>query len=316
MALAHRPLLRVEAGLTEAEERKARGEHPLVASGPCGLLHLLLPGLVPSSSATVSPSTCEVPLRLAGWLALPLLRLSNHAVEKTLYYSAMVGPERLGAALDAALAKAGGITKAKAEPLAPAVLRLLLHRAAIALGAGPAGACFEVVPSDLYSLEEPLEAEGEAGAYVEFAEEDLAAPTHGPAADEYWGALTWGALVSEDGSLAGVAFLEAVLWPRFEEADYVAGFRKRLQPLVLQMIPNADGAPAARRTGHRGSGGGSGAGAGRPAPLSDGGRDLPRHGGGGAARGSSKRIACSSTYRDLASARVSSACRRSSSSSR
>jgi hypothetical protein len=76
MPLAHRPLLRVEAGLAEAEERKARGEHLLVASGPCGLLHLLLPGLVPSASATVSPSTCEVPLRLAGWARRLLALLS------------------------------------------------------------------------------------------------------------------------------------------------------------------------------------------------------------------------------------------------
>ena len=106
MPLAHRPLLRVEAGLSDAEVRKARGEHPLVASGCCGLLHLLLPGLVPSSSATVSPSTCEVPLRLAGWLSLPLLRLAE-GVEGTLFYLSMVGPERMGAAIDAAMTKAG-----------------------------------------------------------------------------------------------------------------------------------------------------------------------------------------------------------------
>ena len=112
MPLAHRPLLRVEAGLSDAEVRKARGEHPLVATGYCGLLHLLLPGLVPSSSATVLPSTCEVPLRLAGWLALPLLRLAD-AVGGTLFYTAMVGPERLGVALDAAMAHAG-LSEAKA----------------------------------------------------------------------------------------------------------------------------------------------------------------------------------------------------------
>ena len=100
MPLAHRPLLRAERGMSDAEERKARGEHILVASGCCGLLHRLLPGLVPSASATVSPSTCEVPLRLAGWLALPLLRLAD-SVKKTPFYTTMVGPERLGVALDA-----------------------------------------------------------------------------------------------------------------------------------------------------------------------------------------------------------------------
>ena len=131
MPLAHRPLLRAELGMSDAEERKARGEHILSASGCCGLLHLLLPGLVSSSSATVSPSTCEVPLRLAGWLALPLLRLAD-SVKKTLFYTTMVGPERLGVALDAAMAHAG-LSEAKAVPLAPAVLRLLLYRSATAL---------------------------------------------------------------------------------------------------------------------------------------------------------------------------------------
>ena len=64
MPLAHRPLLRAELGMSDAEERKARGEHILVASGCCGLLHLLLPGLVPSSSATVSPWTMDLARRL------------------------------------------------------------------------------------------------------------------------------------------------------------------------------------------------------------------------------------------------------------
>ena len=130
MPLAHRPLLRVET-LSPVEEREARGEHLLVASGCCGLLHLLLPGLVSTASATVSPSTCEVPLRLAGWLALPLLRLAD-SVKETPFYTTMVGPERLGAALDAAMAHAGLSSAAKATPLAPTLLRLQLYRAATA----------------------------------------------------------------------------------------------------------------------------------------------------------------------------------------
>ena len=160
MPLAHRPLLRAELGMSDAEERKARGEHILVASGCCGLLHLLLPGLVPSSSATVSPSSCEVPLRLAGWLALPLLRLAD-SVKKTPFYTTMVGPERLGVALDAAMVRAGLSSEAKATPLAPTVLRLQLFRAAVALYPGPTGACFVVGPSDLYLLVEHSEEEEE-----------------------------------------------------------------------------------------------------------------------------------------------------------
>ena len=229
--------------MSDAEERKARGEHILVASGCCGLLHLLLPGLVPSSSATVSPSTCEVPLRLAGWLALPLLRLAD-SVKKTPFYTTMVGPERLGVALDAAMVRAGLSSEAKATPLAPSVLRLQLFRAAVALYPGPTGACFVVGLSDLYLLVEHSE-EGEEGSEAEEtlrvrAEEDLDARVTGPAADDYWGCLTWGALASEDGTLGGVAFLEGVLWPRFLAEDCVAGFRKRLQPLVLQMIPRSE----------------------------------------------------------------------------
>ena len=79
-------------------------------------------------TATRSPSSCEVPLRLAGWLALPLLRLAD-SVKKTPFYTTMVGPERLGVALDAAMVRAGLSSEAKATPLAPSVLRLQLDRA-------------------------------------------------------------------------------------------------------------------------------------------------------------------------------------------
>ena len=63
MPLAHRPLYPGERSASDAEELKARGEHPLVASGCCGLLHLLLPALVSSFSATTGPATCEVPFK-------------------------------------------------------------------------------------------------------------------------------------------------------------------------------------------------------------------------------------------------------------
>ena len=225
MPLAHRPLFPGERSASDAEELQARGEHPLVASGHCGLLHLLLPALIPSSSATTGPATCEVPFRLAGWLSLPLLRLAE-GVEGTLFYLSMVGPERMGAAIDAAMAKAG-LAEATAEPVDPAVLRLRLLRAATALHSDAAGGCFEVRLSDMYSLGEPP---GEEGAYtplVPRTEEDLDEPPTRPAADDYWSLLTWGALVSSDGSLAGVAFLEGVLWPRFQPEQSVAAFRKR-----------------------------------------------------------------------------------------
>ena len=150
------------------------GEHPLVASGYCGLLHLLLPALISPSSATTGPATCEVPFRLAGWLSLPLLRLAE-GVEGTLFYLSMVGPERMGAAIDAAMAKAG-LSEATAEPVDPAVLRLRLLRAATALHSDAAGVCFEVRPSDMYSLGEPPEGEDSYTPLVTRAEEDLDEP--------------------------------------------------------------------------------------------------------------------------------------------
>ena len=238
MPLAHRLLYPGERSSSDAEELKARGEHPLVASGSCGLLHLLLPALISPSSATTGPATCEVPFRLAGWLSLPLLRLAE-GVEGTLFYLSMVGPERMGAAIDAAMAKAG-LAEATAEPVDPAVLRLQLLRAATALHSDAAGGCFDVRPSDMYSLGEPPEGEDSYTPLVTRAEEDLDEPPARPAPDEYWGLLTWGALVSSDGSLAGVAFLEGVLWPRFQPEQFVAAFRKRLQPLVLQVVPNSE----------------------------------------------------------------------------
>ena len=95
----------------------------------------------------------------------------------------------------------------KAVPLAPAVLRLLLYRSATALCSGPSGACFVVVPSDMYTLGEPS-GEEDSASYEplrqERSDEDLDAPSSGPATDEYWVSLTWGALVSEDGTLGGV----------------------------------------------------------------------------------------------------------------
>ena len=125
MPLAHRPLFPGERSASDAEELQARGEHPLVASGHCGLLHLLLPALISPSSATTGPATCEVPFRLAGWLSLPLLRLAE-GVEGTLFYLSMVGPERMGAAIDAAMAKAG-LAEATAEPVDPGRPSILLE---------------------------------------------------------------------------------------------------------------------------------------------------------------------------------------------
>ena len=174
MPLAHRPLYPGERPASDAEELKARGEHPLVASGSCGLLHLLLPALISPSSATTGPATCEVPFRLAGWLSLPLLRLAE-GVEGTLFYLSMVGPERMGAAIDAAMAKAG-LSEATAEPVDPAVLRLRLLRAATALHSDAAGGCFDVRPSDMYSLGEPSEGEDAYTPLVTRAEEDRFEP--------------------------------------------------------------------------------------------------------------------------------------------
>ena len=135
---------------------------------------------------------------------------------------------------------AGLSSAAKAVPLAPTVLRLQLYRAAAALCSGPVTeACFVVGPSDLYLLVEPPGGEEEAEGYEPFrvrAEEDLDAPTTGPALDDYWRYLTWGALTSEDGTLGGVAFIEGVLWPPHRRSgrsdDRLRGRWRRSVPVL------------------------------------------------------------------------------------
>ena len=86
------------ASLFPRAQRVARGDHDLVATGPCAALLPLLPVLVWGGGA----APVQITYRLAVWLAMPLLVLQGDARALRVFHY-IVGPERLGAALDAVL---------------------------------------------------------------------------------------------------------------------------------------------------------------------------------------------------------------------
>ena len=85
----------VATGRTDDEARADRGEHLLHATGQCFKLSLALPLL----ATRVSDTECTVPLSRGLWLCLGMLTLAA-AVRSELFHLALVGPSRLGAALE------------------------------------------------------------------------------------------------------------------------------------------------------------------------------------------------------------------------
>ena len=86
--------------------------------------------------------------RLAEWLVCPIL-FPDIVVQEKRFYEYLVGIERMGAALDAALSKIKG-----SEPRSPAVLRSQLHLAAEQdkRARGDEATQYEVGEGDLYEV--------------------------------------------------------------------------------------------------------------------------------------------------------------------
>ena len=118
---------RTEVGTrTGPEARVARGEHELTATGACARLGNILPNLTitnTTNSAGVAIET-RVPFQLAMWLTLCLLQPSP-AVSVSMVYMYLIGPQRLGAALEMALGAINGN-----EERSPSVLCYLLNKPA------------------------------------------------------------------------------------------------------------------------------------------------------------------------------------------
>ena len=96
----------------------ARGAHELEAAGQCARLARL----APAHANVRHDGTVTIELRFAMWLAAGMLLPSQHV--KTLrIHRYLVGPERLGAALDAALATIAGSDALAVTVLPPRFLR-------------------------------------------------------------------------------------------------------------------------------------------------------------------------------------------------
>ena len=81
----------------------ARGAHELEATGQCARLARL----APAHAQTRHDGTVTTDLRFAMWLAIGML-VPSQQVKALRIQRYLVGPERLGAALDAALATVAG----------------------------------------------------------------------------------------------------------------------------------------------------------------------------------------------------------------
>ena len=245
--------------------RLARRDHDkLIATGRCGSLYRLLPHLVPPQAArsggALGHDTCAVPYRLALWLGLGLCVYAP-AVGSCTVLGALVGPARLGAALDAALAGLGlggaGQTSAT-QAMAPSVLRKRLQRKAAELRNNPlTREAFVVQAADLYAV-----VDGEA-TYDEFSELGLQERAETEAQAELervetpdgrprrlWqeetpdtmASFLYADLTAADHTAAIQAALEMVLWPRLVRADREgkAGAFFRLDKTLQWCMPRSE----------------------------------------------------------------------------
>ena len=107
-----------DGGLTGVALRRHRGPHNIHGKGQCRRLVKLVPSLIQDTG-----TTALLYFRFVEWLAAPIL-FPNATVQDKPVYQYLVGIERMGAALDCAIAKLKGDA-----PRAPAVLRAQLRRA-------------------------------------------------------------------------------------------------------------------------------------------------------------------------------------------
>jgi len=221
-------------GLAGAELRVARGPHELVGTGPIARLAQLLPvGAVQTLAAHADGTAREIaiPWRLAVWLIYGAL-LCADPVRAILLLEEIeiVGHERLGAALDAALA---GLAGDQVRHMS--VLRAeILCAAAVARRAAPGA--FTVVAGDMLVV-------GGAADDAECAA--LATPVPTPAQTPNWLlGVTYGMLLTEAGDMAIVGEFEQAAWPRFlapERTGAAAGL-VRAAGLVWGALPAAEAA--------------------------------------------------------------------------
>ena len=205
----------------------ARAGHDLNLSGPSARLATILPQHAQALTVDAEgrPVTARVPYTFIAWLVVGMLTLEP-AVVPLAVYMYIIGAERLGIALDAALSK-----HASDAEMSPSLLRHRLSRNAAGLrGTNPEH--FEVVATDLLLV----------GGDADNAEmSNTSTPRALPALDPAWFIhVNFGNLLGLDGTLAPLGDLEAVFGPRF-----FADQRGADGPIKIAMDALIDTLPAA-----------------------------------------------------------------------
>lgn len=179
-----------DAGLAGVDLRRHRGAHVLLGKNACRRLAKLLPGLVKDNG-----TAAVVDFVLAEWLASPILRPEDEALA-LFAYAKVIGWERIGVALDRALAK---ITDDK--PRDAGLLRAQLRRAAeIDFDKGGTGTeAYVALVADYYEVATSFP----SGAGVD----DVY---------DWMGLITNKDLVCPDGTMAAYGDLVPVLRERFD----------------------------------------------------------------------------------------------------
>ena len=217
-------------GRSGVELRLARAGHDLNASGPSARLALLLPQHAQALTVDADgrPVTARLPYALVAWLVVGMLTLEP-AVVPLAVYMYIIGAERLGIALEAALSK-----HASDDEVSPSVLRHHLARHAAGLRAtNPEH--FIVSAPDLLLV----------GGDADNAEmSNMPAPRALPTLDPPWFAhVTFGNLLGLDGTLAPLGDLELVFGPRFFADQRGAdGPIKMAVDSLLDTLPAAEAA--------------------------------------------------------------------------
>ena len=106
-----------DGGRTGVTLRRHRGTHEMMGKGQCRRLATLLPSLVKDNG-----SAAMLPFTFVEWLVAPIL-FPDGEVKVVWFYRFAVGIERMGIALECAIAKIKDD-----KPRAPAVLRAQLRR--------------------------------------------------------------------------------------------------------------------------------------------------------------------------------------------
>ena len=219
---------------------RARGEHDLVAVGQCARLAVLCPDV----TRVLGDGTVLIPFRFVLWIGCCIVSLSPEIARYPLHMY-LVGPDRLGAALDAVLPHVAGAARMHCTLLRLRVMRVGASLRSQAGGVPPA---LLVMDADLLVLSDYDEAPLRPPPPARVSIENFAADAQGrhdferacavaltaaraaplvatplpfsPPATEF---LELGGMSGQDGTMLPLSLLELAWWPRFGHAGIRGG---------------------------------------------------------------------------------------------